>query len=489
MTAGATAGEVPRGGAGATTSLLLLTAVAGALLAAPLVVLRDEAPPAALLLAVPLLVALGLLGVHRPLWAVAALPATAVVGLRSAGGGGVQVVQVLAAAVTACVLVRLVASRRPLPRSGPLLWAFALLLTALASTAVAERVVLALKVDAGLGLGVAAAFCVVATCRRERDLRVLLRAASAGSLLVTVPVLSQLGDLQGLYGGANVVGRPVGVFAQPNDLGSYAVTSLWMALALVALARDRRDRLLGGLAAVAAAAATLFSLSRGSWFGAGVGALVLVVLHPRVLRALLVVVLAGAACVLGAVVVAPASAPAAVVLERVSTLSTGAANPDDRRDLVRQEAMRLLSTAPLLGHGPGSFAVEAAGGTSLISQYRRTHAHNVVLHVGAETGLVGITALLGLTAATATAAVRGARSRQRAGRPGGALAVACLAAGCASFAAHGLVDVTFLNPLIMVVTWTLLGALLAAASALGDEGAASARGVAAPSDAAAAAGR
>ncbi len=443
-----------------TTRALLGAVGAGALLAVPLLVRPDDAPPVLLAaLGLPLAAGLALLALHRPLWAVAAVPAAAAVGLRELGGG-VQVVQVLAALALGCVALRLLVAPRPFPRSRPLLWAGALLLAALAATAVSDRVVPALRADAGLVLGVGLAVALVALVRRRHELVLVLRATAAGSLLVTLPVLGQLGALQGVHGGAAVAGRPVGVFVQPNELGSYAVTLLWLSLALAVLARRRADLLLGLGAAAAAAAAALFSLSRGSWSGAAAGAVALVVLHPRAGRTVAAAAVAAALVVATAVAVAPVG-PVAVVVERASTLTTGAVNPEDRRDLVRAEAVRQLADAPVLGHGPASFAPEAAGWESAVAAYRRAHAHNVVLQVGAETGLVGVVALLGLGASTVAATWRRTRAMRRAGDDRAALATSLLAAGVVAFAVHGVVDVTFQNPLVMAVTWVLLGALLA----------------------------
>lgn len=412
-------------------------------------------------LALPLLAAGAVLCLRHPLYAVAAVPLLVFVGLRPVPGGA-QVVQVLALAALGSALF----GARPAPAPAralpaPLLWALGLVLVALAATVTSAYVVTSLRTDLNLLLGVALACICTSRCRTGRDLAVLLRCFAVGALLVAVPALAQVGSLQGYYGGTIVEGRLTGSFVQPNELGSYSVTAFWVCCALAVASRHRADRLLGGAAAAASLAAMLFSLSRGSWTGLLVGAVGLVVLHPPAWRP--AVKVAGAVVLLLALVlVASPFSQADVISQRLSTVVNGAANPDDRRDLVRQQALTLLAEAPALGNGPGSFFLEAADADSVVASYRRLHAHNIVLQVGAELGLAGIAVLLALTASVARRVLRSTAALRRARRPREAAVVALLASACISLAAHGLVDVTFQNPVIMIVHWLLLGVLMAA---------------------------
>lgn len=414
-----------------------------------------------LMLALPAGAVVLLLVAWRSVAAVAAVPLLVLVGLRPVGGSGLQVVHALGVLAIVVVALRRPAAGALRPVGAPLVWALVLVLVALVSTLLSQDVAAGVRPDANLLLGVGLAFACVSVARSQRALLLLLRCSAVGSLLVTVPALLAVGPLQIAYGGAAVAGRLTGPFSEPNELGSYTVSAFWVCLALLASSRARVDRAMGGAGAVAAFVALAFSLSRGAWLGLVLGLVALLVLHPPAWRRVVACLSALAAAVALALAVAP-PAQLGIVVDRLATITDGRANPDDRRDLIRAEARRQIERAPVLGTGPGSFALESARADSVVAQYRRLHAHNVLLQVGAETGLLGVAALLALTAAAAAAAVRSTRALRRARRPRQAVVVAALGAACASIAGHGIVDVTFLNPVIMVVGWLVLGLLLAA---------------------------
>ncbi len=442
-----------------TALLVLVLALLGLALGRGIGIVGTALGPLPLLL-VPLLAGGLLLGLRRPVLAVAAVPLLVLVGLRPVAGGA-RVVHLLVLFAVGCALV---GARRPRLRARPpaaLVWSLVLVLVALASTAVSEGVATALRADLTLLLGIALAWVCVSQCREGRDLAVLLRCFAVGTLVVGVPALAQVGALQGYYGGTIVEGRLTASFAEPNEFGSYSVTAFWMCCALVAASRTRLDRLLGGAGALVSVTAMLFSLSRGSWLGLVVGAAGLVLLHPPAWRRV-VGLAALATVVLALLVVASPFSQTDVITQRLSTVVNGAPNPDDRRDLIRAEAVRLISTAPLLGHGPGSFVVEASRADSVLASYRRQHAHNILLQTGVELGVVGVVVLLALTASVARSALRSTAALRRARRLRDAVVLALLGSACVSLAAHGLIDVTFQNPLIMVLDWLVLGVVLSA---------------------------
>lgn len=411
-------------------------------------------------LAVPIGLAVGLRCVRRPPLALAVVPATVFLGLRPVGAG-VQVVQLVAMLAVGTGLVRWSAGREWRSRDSVLLWSVALILWLFVSTMLAERVLPGLRAAVNPVLGVALAIACVRHCATMADLRLLLRGVAIGALAVALPAITQLGTLESRYGGTVVEGRLTGAFVQPNELGSYSVTAFWISCALVAAASGRGDRWLGRTAAVACAATLVFSLSRGSWLGLVSGCAALVVLHPPMRRIVLRVTVLATAAVLVVAVASPFEQTDAVG-DRLATIASGDQNPDDRRDLIRAQAVRLMADSPMTGNGPSSYFLKSAEADSLVAQFRPLHAHNVILHVGAELGLVGIFLLLGLSAAVATAAMRTIARRRSSGDVSGASVVALLAAACASLAGHGIIDVTFQNPVIMIMNWFLLGVLLAA---------------------------
>jgi O-antigen ligase len=155
---------------------------------------------------------------------------------------------------------------------------------------------------------------------------------------------------------------------------------------------------------------------------------------------------------------APGSA-VEVAEERLGTLTNPSANPDEIRPLAWRLAGDLLVAHPLLGIGPGGFTEEAeVAGRGEVSG--AVHAHNLVLTVGAEGGLVALVLLGGLAGVLGTATWRRVR-----GAPGPSHAEGALLAGPAAallvFVGQGVVDFTFRNAALLLLAWLLVGLLLA----------------------------
>ncbi len=79
----------------------------------------------------------------------------------------------------------------------------------------------------------------------------------------------------------------------------------------------------------------------------------------------------------------------------VSTIADPALNPGiEMRLAIWRDTMRLFKSRPIIGHGLGTYDVVAytLEDTTAVPLYRGAgwHAHNVYLHVLAETGLVGL---------------------------------------------------------------------------------------------------
>ena len=306
---------------------------------------------------------------------------------------------------------------------------------------------------------------VVAVCSTVDRWLVAVRGLLVGGVLVCVPALLSAGSLDSRYGGGVVNDRPQGVFSQPNELGAFAMVVSLVALGLLLGARSgprwRTDRLLAAAALVPGLGALAVSLSRGAWIGTvfGVGVLLLFARHARrpVLSAaggmvLLVVVLAA---------VAPSLTPVRVVVERVASLGGGASNPYDDRPRIWAEALREAHARPVLGMGPGTFPFASVRSPSGARTVFAEHAHDVLLTTAAETGVLGVAALVSLTLASAAdvgGGLRAARGDRRLLGP-----LAGLAAALTGFVGEGLVDVTLRNALVAQTLWVCLGLALAGA--------------------------
>ena len=187
-----------------------------------------------------------------------------------------------------------------------------------------------------------------------------------------------------------------------NPSAVLAVVVLLTAIAYAGLGIDGRGRriVLGALTLIAAAV-VLVTGSRSGWIGLGVAlailALVWVVVAIRSGR--LAGVLADRRVVaLGVGIVVLAALVAALVGPSIMSRVTNSG--DGGRGVYYATALRIVEEAPLLGTGPGTWAVQRAAYTEPGElDWYVTHAHNVYLQTLAETGIVGALAGLGALAA------------------------------------------------------------------------------------------
>jgi putative inorganic carbon (HCO3(-)) transporter len=254
-----------------------------------------------------------------------------------------------------------------------------------------------------------------------------------------------------------VQGRVQGAFAQPNDFGEFSLLGATAAAALLAGSSTRSDRLLGSVGLLVSLAGIAVSFSRGTWLGALAALLTVAVLSPRLRAwAALLIGLIPVALLLGAALGAP---PFPTLVARFVSLLTGGGNPLDDRRILFAQALRVFAAHPVLGVGPGGFQATNYGAESVLIRRTYRHGHSVLLTIAAEVGLIGAFALLAFTVALA-AATLAARSRLlTVGDLPANARLAVLAAGLVGIAVHGLVDVVYMNPLLIPLAWLLAGLL------------------------------
>jgi putative inorganic carbon (HCO3(-)) transporter len=379
--------------------------------------------------------------------------------------GPLKVAQAIALlAIGGLAVNRLLQGRAPLPIRGPLRWAIALVVVGLVSLGTAIDTTAAYRQIIDVAVGAALAAAVVTVIRDRTQLLMMCRALLLGGVVITAPTLLSARHLQAHFGGSVVTGRPIGIFSQPNELGTFSMLVLLVALGVLLSRPGRGDRVLAIVALVSTTGAMLVSLSRGSWIGATVGAFVLVVAVPRARRPLGIsaaVVVIGAA-LLGAF--APDAPQVHVVSTRIVSLGHGEQNPYDDRPRIWREALREISARPLLGYGPDSFPEASTRSLSQAATVQADHAHDVLLTVAAETGLPGAAMLVGLTVAAGTTVLGGlALARRRRWAVDEAL-LGGFTAALAGLMGQGLVDFTFRNIVVAEASWVVLALALAGAA-------------------------
>ena len=249
-----------------------------------------------------------------------------------------------------------------------------------------------------------------------------------------------------------VLGRPraYGVSVSENGLGTVSAFTALVALAF-AVRAWRRNLLfhawLGLVTAVLSLAALLYSLSRGAWLGFGLSVALLILL--QVIRGEVrwsKVVLACLLCFVLLGVVLPEAAP------RVQRRMLSAFDLDRHqgRLWIWEASVRMIVANPLLGVGGGGFPFEYE--TYRPEPDRRdsvSFAHNIVLQIAAEFGLLGLAPFLVLIG---TAIVRGWRAARR-----GGILVQALYCGFLGILAHEMVDNVTYGMNVGGLFWLLAG--------------------------------
>ena len=249
--------------------------------------------------------------------------------------------------------------------------------------------------------------------------------------------------------------RSYGTFAQPNPYAGFLNLSLPLGYALL-LAGDHRQRstqlkdalILAWLGCVGVALLT--SLSRGAWLGFAVAFVVITVLHSR--RTAAAAALSGA-LLSSILVLSSANLLPVAFTGRFTSAADYFRVFDVRQVKVTDEnfavvermahwqaAATMIEQRPVLGFGAGNYA-DAYPSVNLPGWKEPLgHAHNVLLNVTAETGLVGLVAYLAFLAVALWTCWRGAQAAGlHADNTGRAIALGVLGILCAKIT-HELLD-------------------------------------------------
>ncbi len=244
--------------------------------------------------------------------------------------------------------------------------------------------------------------------------------------------------------------RPVGTLGNANALAAFLVMLIPFALGRTIGTRSPLARVALGFYSVMALGLIFLSYSRGGWFGAAVAVAVWVSLRFPVRRWWA----AQSGALRGTLLVGGAAALITVLLLVGETFGI-AGRTVELRTWIYDTAIQLFAERPLTGHGLFTFGAGLSRLNSLPPMEPHSHAHNIVLNVAAETGIVGVSALI-LTCVLALRALR---------RPTDPITIMA-AAAFAGFAAHQVVDLPAMLPAIALVALFALALALPAGEAL-----------------------
>ncbi|HET7322142.1 MAG TPA: O-antigen ligase family protein [Longimicrobiaceae bacterium] len=195
-------------------------------------------------------------------------------------------------------------------------------------------------------------------------------------------------------------------FGWPNELGMFMALGVPFAVHACVVTRGRGWKILAraGLATTLAGLAATFS--RGSWTAVAAALLVLLLLGEWKF------VMRGALLALVAIVAIDAASGGEITRRITSTEGDWVVG---QRLALTLAGLLMFRAHPLVGVGPGGFGVNLPDfGPQIPGLWNYTgSAQNLYVHMAAETGLVGLLALLALMGTGFVAALRAARAPAR----------------------------------------------------------------------------
>jgi tetratricopeptide (TPR) repeat protein len=260
-----------------------------------------------------------------------------------------------------------------------------------------------------------------------------------------------------------VLPRPVSTLGNTNLLSSFLTVLIPFIFTRVVAARILFSRLILGLYAFLALGLMFLTFSRGAWLGLGVGlvAWLLLILSQRGLLSIVALREWWSArakffkiTVSGVLLFASLSILVVVFLFISSFNQPG--RTAGLRTGIYGAAVTLFTEKPLVGYGLFTFGRGLARMQSMPPEVPHSHAHNAVLHIGAELGIIGLIALfatLVVMALTARRNWKASTTRQR-----GILAAAIGAV--LAFAVHHQTDVPATEPAIALTGLLALALML-----------------------------
>ncbi|MDX1991726.1 MAG: O-antigen ligase family protein [bacterium] len=248
--------------------------------------------------------------------------------------------------------------------------------------------------------------------------------------------------------------RPGGALGNPNFLGTFLVMVLPVTIARAVYPRNPIERVLMSIYALLVGLLLFFTFSRGAWIGAGASLVALVGLvlqRSGLLSGRNLAVWWARRGRLQQTILGGSVVAALVVVLAVAALLIQSLNAPGRsvnlRFAIYQSAWELFTEAPLTGHGLYTFGQGMERLESMPPQLPHSHAHNAVLHLAAELGLLGLVAAAVTVFLLSRAMLRNWIQAERSD-------VAPVLGGIAAavgFGVHHLTDTTWMMPTIALM--------------------------------------
>ncbi len=255
--------------------------------------------------------------------------------------------------------------------------------------------------------------------------------------------------------------RPFAVLDNPNVLAGFLAVLLPAALGYRAYAKSRIERraidvgLLGGVIALYVSGSRTGQAAAVLGVGVTIALIALRTLAPITALCTWLYAHRTRAIALSAVVLGGLIAVVAVLA--FETLAPNRAVGASQRLVLWRIALTAIGSRPLFGIGPGGFSIALLGQVSVPPALVERHAHNLYLNLFAESGLVGLIALIGFMVGIG----RMVRLARRAADPATRPILAGSIGGVVAFGLAGLFDDPLLQAAPLFAFITLLAVIAA----------------------------
>lgn len=285
--------------------------------------------------------------------------------------------------------------------------------------------------------------------------RIVSRDSLIDAFLISGIIIVMFGYVQLYNLLSSGIGRPGSLLGNPNALGAFLIVVISFAFTRALLSSNGVSRFMMGMYTALASVLWFMTFSRGAWLGLTAALAMIAALSmaqrglfsPRSLKVWWADRLPAIRrrLIFGGFFVTLAGAVVAAVLLRYVF---DPARPLDIRARIYQTAFELFLEKPLTGHGLFSFGEGFLRKAGELPTQPYTHAHNMLLGVAAELGLIGLVALLATIFVLARAALKHwsvAAPRDRPALLGGISA-------CVGLGVHHLFDTPAIMPAIALVS-------------------------------------
>ena len=249
---------------------------------------------------------------------------------------------------------------------------------------------------------------------------------------------------------AGMPGRVYSLYDNPNALGAFFLLTLPVIAALVLASPRKGRRAVAAVAGVLGFICLLMTYSRSSWVALMVAGVLYLLLWKR-------------SALPYSMLVAVALLPLLpdVILNRLATI----VNPNDTsassRTALFSAGWRVFQDAPLTGVGLGEDAVRAVVNNNYYFREKMQfiHAHNMLLQIGAEMGILGVIPYVGAIFGTLRETMQAVRETDC--KLAKHVAIGGSSALVGSFV-YGFADYLWTYPRVMFLFWFVFGLTLAA---------------------------